>query len=146
MMTMTLMTRTVARLLFAPTLVVAAAVLVKGYAQTGDGFSAGVIAALAYIMQMLAFPEETIARPMVRRANSLALTGLAIALAVTFAPVLVGNPVMTHWPAPGTQPIQLGRLEIISAFAFDVGVFLLVFGFAVGVIDLIGHGISRVTP
>jgi hypothetical protein len=38
-------TRAVARLLYLPTLLVAAAILVKGFVETGDGFSAGVVGA-----------------------------------------------------------------------------------------------------
>ena len=37
-------TRHVARLMLAPVLMIALAVLVKGYADVGDGFAAGVIA------------------------------------------------------------------------------------------------------
>ena len=39
--------RVVARMLLGPSLVVAAALIVKGYAEVGDGFAAGVIVALA---------------------------------------------------------------------------------------------------
>jgi multicomponent Na+:H+ antiporter subunit B len=37
----TVLTRAVSRLLLAPVLMVAAAVLIKGYADVGDGFAAG---------------------------------------------------------------------------------------------------------
>ncbi len=43
------LTQTLARLLLAPILVVAVAVLVKGYADVGDGFAAGLVAALALV-------------------------------------------------------------------------------------------------
>lgn len=38
------MTQMVARLLLAPSLIAAIAILVKGYTQPGDGFSAGAVA------------------------------------------------------------------------------------------------------
>ena len=44
----------VTNLMLAPTLVVAVAVLVKGYADTGDGFAAGAIAALGIVAQYVA--------------------------------------------------------------------------------------------
>ena len=56
----TVLTRMVARLLLAPVLVVAAAVLVKGYADVGDGFAAGVIAALGVLLQYLAFGRAAV--------------------------------------------------------------------------------------
>jgi hypothetical protein len=46
---------------------------------------------------------------------------------------------MTHAPAPGEKVIHLGTLEILTAVAFDVGVFLLVFGFAVGAVGMIAR-------
>jgi hypothetical protein len=37
----------------------------------------------------------------------------------------------------------VGALEIITPVAFDIGVFLLVIGFVVGVINLIAQSIER---
>src|SRR3712207_5601760 len=44
-------TRAIARLLYLPTLLVAAAILVKGFVETGDGFSAGVVGALGVLLR-----------------------------------------------------------------------------------------------
>jgi len=129
------LTKTVARLIFAPTLVIAVAILVKGYADTGDGFAAGVVAALAVLLQYVAFGHEEIERVLpVRRAPLLGVAGLGLALAVAFVPVALGKPPMTHWPAPGASVIHVGTLEILTAVVFDIGVFLLVFGSVVGAI------------
>jgi multisubunit Na+/H+ antiporter MnhB subunit len=141
----TVMTQTIARLLLAPSLMVAAAVLVKGYADTGDGFSAGVIAALGILLQYLAFGVEISRQlPVVRWVRESALVGLLISLVVTFLPVVRGEAVMTHAPAPNAKVIHVGSLELITAVVFDVGVFLLVFGFAVGSIDLVARSLARV--
>jgi multisubunit Na+/H+ antiporter MnhB subunit len=134
------LTQTVARLLLLPALMVAASVLVKGYVDVGDGFSAGVIAALGVLIQYLAFGQthvELFAPPaLVRR---LALLGLLLALLVVFVPPLAGKPLLNHFPAPGGRVIHLGKLELHTAVVFDVGVFLLIFGFAVAVI----HQLTR---
>ncbi len=131
----TIMTRTVARLLFVPTLMVAMATLVKGYADTGDGFTAGVIAALAVLLQFVAFGHREVARLLpVRYAPMVAFAGLTLALAVTFVPVVLGQPILTHAPAPGAEAVHLGTVEFITPVIFDIGVFLLVFGFAVSTI------------
>ena len=63
----TALTRMVARLLLAPVLVVAVAVLIKGYADVGDGFAAGVIAALGVLLQYLAFGRAAVERALRRR-------------------------------------------------------------------------------
>jgi multisubunit Na+/H+ antiporter MnhB subunit len=137
------MTRTVAKLLFLPTLVVAVAILVKGYAQPGDGFSAGVVGALGVLLQYLAFGRrETEKLPVVGLAGKGAFAGLLLTLLVAVAPVVAGQPALTHYPPPGSEVVYLGTLELITAVLFDVGVFLLVFGFVVGTIKLIAHAIA----
>src|SRR5690606_2997850 len=96
----TILTRTVARPRLLPTLVTAIAILVKGYASVGDGFSAGVVAGTGVAIQFLAFgPRELVARyPLIRSAPFLAFGGLLVALCVAFAPVLMGDPIMTQYP------------------------------------------------
>ena len=131
------MTRFVARILFAPTLMVAVATLVKGYAETGDGFAAGIIASLAFLMQFVAFGEREVRKSLhTRYAPGVGFLGLALALLITFWPMVRGNPPLTHLPPPDASVIHLGSLELMTAFAFDVGVFLLVVGFGVTSLSL----------
>ena len=139
-MTTTVLTRTVARALLAPVLVVAAAILVKGYADVGDGFAAGVVAGLGVLLQYTACGrEEARQLVLVRRAPQIALGGLSLALAMALGPWLTGDAVLQHRPAPGVEPVHLGTLELITAVAFDVGIFGLVLGAALAVIDLIAR-------
>ncbi len=137
------MTRTVAKLLYLPTLFVAAAILVKGYAQTGDGFSAGVVASLGVLLQYLAFGRHKAEKlPLVRSAGKIAFVGLLVALLVAAAPLFLGDPVLTHYPRPGQDVVYLGTVELITPVLFDVGVFLLVLGFVVGSVNLIARAIA----
>jgi multicomponent Na+:H+ antiporter subunit B len=132
----TVLTRAVARLLLAPVLMVAAAILVKGYADVGDGFAAGVVAALGVLLQYLAFGRAAVERALpVRRAAQLAVGGLL--LAVAFLPALAGEAPLQHAPPPGAEVAKLGSLELIGAVAFDVGVFALVMGMVVATIGLV---------
>lgn len=140
----TVMTRVVARVLFLPLLVVAIAVMLKGYADIGDGFSAGVIASLAVILQGLAFGAADFDRlPLVRYASLGAFAGLAIALSVVFVPVLNGDPMFTHQPVAGTSATHFGMLELITPVLFDVGVFLVVLGFCVGTLGAVARETMR---
>jgi multisubunit Na+/H+ antiporter MnhB subunit len=135
----TLLTRTVARLLLLPTLVVAVATMVKGYAQAGDGFSAGVIAATAIVLQYLAFGRRAVHHVLPASVAPIAvLCGLLLALLVAFVPSVLGLPLLTHVPAPGAVVMHLGALAVHTAVLFDLAVFLLVFGFVVGVLDRFG--------
>jgi multisubunit Na+/H+ antiporter MnhB subunit len=130
------LTESVARLLLAPALMVAAAMLVKGYVDVGDGFSAAVVVTLAVALQYLVLgarrTEEEI--PVLRHAPRVAIAGLLIALASGFFSVLLGDPIFTHEPARGDRPLHIGRLELMTPVLFDVGVFLLVAGALVALI------------
>jgi multisubunit Na+/H+ antiporter MnhB subunit len=131
-------TRLVARALLGPTLIVAVALLVKGYADVGDGFAAGIVAALGVLLQYLAFGREKVREALpVHLAPFVALAGLAVAFAVFGVPLLFGDAPLESWPAPGDKPVHIGSLELITPFAFDVGVFLLVLGAAVSLIDVL---------
>jgi len=133
-----ILTQTVTRLLLAPILVVATAVLVKGYADVGDGFAAGVIAALGILLQYLALGRAEARRRLpIRLVPHAAFAGLLGALAVAFSPLLRGDAVLTHLPPPGEHVVELGTVELTTAVLFDVAVFLLVLGAVVGIIDAI---------
>lgn len=134
------LTRMVARALLVPTLVVAAAILVKGYADVGDGFAAGIVATLAVLLQYLAFGVREVERALpVRRAPEVAVAGLLLSVAVMAVPLLRGDAPLTHSPGPGEKVAHVGSLELITAVAFDVGVFLLVLGAAVTIVDALAH-------
>jgi multisubunit Na+/H+ antiporter MnhB subunit len=119
----------------------AAAIIVKGYTDVGDGFSAGVIVALAIALRYITFgPRRAeLSLPILRHAPVVAAAGLLIALAVGFFPVVLGEPPFTHHPGPGEHVVKLGTLELITAVAFDIGVFLLVCGVLVTLV----HHLAR---
>lgn len=132
------LTQMISRALLAPTLVVAAAILVKGYADVGDGFAAGIVAALGVLLQFLAFGRDEVAAALpVRHAPSVALLGLSVGVAVFAAPLVLGGAPLEHWPPATQEPVHIGSLELITAVVFDVGVFLLVLGCAVAIIDVL---------
>jgi multisubunit Na+/H+ antiporter MnhB subunit len=143
---MNILTQTIARLLFLPIIIIALAVLVKGYADTGDGFSAGVIAATGILLQYMAFGYKLVDEQLpLRLGTGAVLAGLMLAFLVGFLPVLFGEPVFSHYPPPepAGKVLHLGSLEFHSAVLFDVGVFLIVVGFVVRVIHLIIGVVER---
>ena len=118
----------VAPRLLGPALMLAAAIIVKGYGDVGDGFSAGVIVALAIALRYITWGAERTERslPVLRHTPAIAVGGLLTAIGVGFAGVVVGDPPFTHLPAPGEGPVKIGTLELITAVAFDLGLFVLV--------------------
>jgi multicomponent Na+:H+ antiporter subunit B len=123
----------VAPRLLGPALMVALALIVKGYTDVGDGFSAGVIVALAIALRYVALGRERAERslPILRHAPTIATGGLLTALVVGVFPVALGDPPFTHLPPPGESPVEIGTLELATAVAFDLGLFLLVTGLLV---------------
>lgn len=120
----------VAPRLLGPAVMVAAAMIVRGYADVGDGFSAGVIVALAIALRYVTLGPERTERtlPILRYAPATAVCGMLIALGSGFLGVALGDPPFTHLPGPGEPVIKIGTLELITPVAFDIGVLLLVAG------------------
>jgi multisubunit Na+/H+ antiporter MnhB subunit len=138
------MTRMAARILLLPIFMVAAAVLVRGYADIGDGFSAGVIASLGIILQGVAFGADEFDRlPLARFAPIATFIGLLLALLVAFVPVAFGDPIFLHRPEAGNEAKHFGSLEIITPVLFDVGVFLVVVGFCVASLSAVARETVR---
>jgi multisubunit Na+/H+ antiporter MnhB subunit len=141
---MTLLSRFVARVVFLPIIMIALGILVKGYSDIGDGFSAGVLVSLALILQAVAFgPEEFDRLPLARFASLGAFAGLFLALCTAFGPVLLGEPILRHWPPAGDKAMHFGTLEFITPVVFDLGVFLIVIGFCIGSLGAIGRELAR---
>ena len=133
----------IARLLFTPILLCGIAVLIKGYGQTGGGFSGGLIAALGVMLQYAVFGRETVERRLPingRIAFLAAVIGLLLMLSMTFLPLYWDKPPLSHWPPPGAELLHLGALELHTALVFETGIFLVVFGFVVTVLHVVVGG------
>lgn len=127
------MFQTIARLILIPGWIIAIALMLKGYVDIGDGFSAGVIASLVVVVQGLAFGAEEMEKMVLARlAPSMVFIGLAIAYAIAFVPPLFGKPIMLHHPTMNTPAEHFGVLEFITPVLFDIAVFMVVYGFCVG--------------
>jgi multisubunit Na+/H+ antiporter MnhB subunit len=122
-------------------LMVAAALIAKGYTDVGEGFGAGVIVGLAVGLRYVVLGPERADRslPIARRAVVIADVGLLIALGCGFIGLLFGEPPFTHHPLPGEPVIKVGTLELTTALGFDIGLFLLV----VGIVVLLIRELSR---
>jgi multisubunit Na+/H+ antiporter MnhB subunit len=120
----------VAPRLLGPAIALAVALIVKGYTDVGEGFSAGVIVALAVGLRYVTLGRERADRTLrvARFAHIVAASGLLIALAFGFVGVVFGEPPFTHFPRPGEAVTRVGALELTTAVGFDIGLFLLVLG------------------
>ncbi len=133
---MTLLVRHVSSFLLPASMVIALAILVKGYTQVGDGFAAGVVAALGVVVQYVGHGrEDARAKLSAWLGMKGLLVGLALMLFVVFAPTLRGQSLVTHFPAPEASLTSVGSIDLHTAALFDVGVFLVVLNALVLVLD-----------
>lgn len=134
--------RVVARMLLGPTIMVAGALIVKGYAEVGDGFGSGVAVSLAISLIYIALGGPTTERvlPVLRHAPRIAVGGLLLALGSGFFPLLLGEPPLSHRPGPGEPVVKVGALELFTPLLLDIGIFLLV----VGLLTMLLHHMARI--
>lgn len=138
---MTPIVKVVAPRLLPVAVIVAFALIVKGYTDVGEGFGAGVIVGLAVGLRYVVLGPERAddSMPFVRRADAIAAAGLLVALVWGFVGVPFGESPFTHHPLPGEPVLKVGTLELTTAIGFDIGLFLLV----VGVVVLLIRELSR---
>jgi len=104
----------------------------RGHNAPGGGFIAGLIVAVAaLITRMAAQRGLLLVRPLV-----LIPVGLLLAAITGMAPLLFGQPFLKGWHGQVTLPV-FGAVELSSALAFDGGVFLVVIGATITIIDLL---------
>ncbi len=106
----------------------------RGHNAPGGGFIAGLIVAAAGLLVRMARR-----RGLLRiRSDVLMPVGLLVALATGVAPMLTGRPFLTS--DHGTLRLPgIGTFDWTSASLFDFGVFLVVVGATVTIIDLLAE-------
>ncbi|HYN77312.1 MAG TPA: hydrogen gas-evolving membrane-bound hydrogenase subunit E, partial [Lamprocystis sp. (in: g-proteobacteria)] len=114
------------RLLLPLALLVSVYILLRGHNQPGGGFIAGLITAVALIMQYLANGVAWTHARLPTHLHRWIGLGLLLATLTGLGSLALGFPFLTstfshvHWP--------LGDFELASAMAFDLGVYLVVVG------------------
>lgn len=126
--------RTSMRLILPLTLIFAGYMFFKGHNAAGGGFIAGLIAAVALAVFRMAEGAAALRRLLPVKPGTMAAIGLLIALLTAVVPMLFGLPLLrsgdSHIPLPGG-----GNFHLTSAMFFDLGVFIVVVGVSVGMIN-----------
>ncbi len=118
---------TLSRLLLPLALLVSVYIFLRGHNMPGGGFIAGLITAVALILQYLANGIDWTRGRVPANAHPLIGSGLLIATLTGLGSWVFGYPFLTsthghlHWPL-------IGEFELASAMAFDLGVYLVVVG------------------
>lgn len=122
-----LMLTVVTRILLPLSLMVGAYILLRGHNMPGGGFIAGLIVAIAFLMQYMASGYVWAHRRARFDAHVMIGGGVLIAGATGLAALLFDRPFLTSTFGYFNLPV-FGEVELASAMAFDIGVFFAVVG------------------
>ena len=115
------------RLLLPLALLVSIFILLRGHNLPGGGFIAGLVTAVALIMQYLANGVTWTQSRLPGNMHPVIGIGLLIATLTGLGSWLVGHPFLTSTFTYLDWPV-VGKFEVASALAFDLGVYLVVVG------------------
>jgi multicomponent Na+:H+ antiporter subunit A len=111
--------RTAARVLMPLLLLFAVFLLLRGHNEPGGGFIAGLVAASAFALYLIAYGVERARRALVVTPINILGTGLLVAVLSGVPAVLQGQPFLTaQW--------MMGAVPLGTPLLFDFGVFLVV--------------------
>lgn len=138
---------TTSRGLFHITLLVSVWLTFRGHNAPGGGFIGGLVGAGAFVMVYLANGTAAVRRLLRVSPATLLGSGLAIAVLVGIAPIVVGDQFLESSLTPITLPV-IGDTKLASSVLFDIGVYLMVVGVVLLVIDELGAelGAGRTEP
>ena len=118
---------TFARVMLPLALLVSVFIFLRGHNLPGGGFIAGLVTAVAMIMQYLANGVAWTQSRLPANTHPLINAGLGIAVVTGLASWLFGYPFLTSTFDYFHLPL-IGEFELASAMAFDLGVYLVVVG------------------
>jgi len=122
-----LMLMVITRVLLPLSLMVGVYILLRGHNLPGGGFIAGLIVAIAFLMQYMASGYVWAHRRARFDAHVMIGGGVVLAGLTALVPLLFGRPFLTSAFDHFNLPL-FGEIELASAMAFDVGVFFTVVG------------------
>ncbi|MDE0584585.1 MULTISPECIES: Na(+)/H(+) antiporter subunit B [Planococcus] len=109
-----------------------------GHYTPGGGFVGGLLTASAIVLLMLAFDIPTIKKILPINYVVLTAVGLLIAIATASASIFFDVPFFTHAYDYFDLPL-FGETSLHSALLFDIGVYLVVVGVTMTIIQTIGE-------
>jgi multisubunit Na+/H+ antiporter MnhB subunit len=114
--------------------------LIRGHDHPGGGFIAGMVTAVALVLEALAFGARTTERRLSPFARPTLGVGLLLALAASSMSLLRGDPFFTqyhgHVPLPGGADVPLS-----TTLVFEFGIYLVVVGVAATLLVQLSRGV-----
>ncbi len=113
-------------------------IFLRGHNLPGGGFIAGLVTAVAFILQYIAHGSNWIAERITINYRKVIASGIAIALFTGVGSWFFGRPFMTTWFDYFDIPF-IGEIELASALIFDVGVYITVVGATLMILASLGQ-------
>lgn len=113
-------------------------IFLAGHYTPGGGFVGGLLTSSAIVLLVLAFDLNTVRKVLPINYTYLTAIGLLLALATAAFPMFVGKPFFTHYFDYFDLPL-LGKQSLHTAMLFDSGVYLVVVGVTMTIIQTIGE-------
>ena len=112
--------------------------LFAGHNQPGGGFVGGLVAGAAIALRYVAGGIDEVRRVSPLKPWTILGSGIVVAVGCALVPVLWGNPVLDNgsW---GVHVPALGKVKLSSASLFDLGVYLVVIGLVLMVVEAFGE-------
>ena len=113
-------------------------IFLGGHYSPGGGFVGGLMTSAALVLLLLAFDIKTVAEVFPIYYKMMIGSGLFISALTVAGSLLFGVPLMTHVYRYIDFPI-LGHISLHTAVLFDLGVYLVVVGVTMTIIQTIGE-------
>lgn len=111
--------------------------LFAGHNAPGGGFVGGLVAGAAIVLRYVQGGTPMVRETVAVAPQALLGAGLAVAIAVSVAPLAVGEPFFASAIYSLDLPLA-GTVKLASTLAFDVGVYLVVLGLVLGALVELG--------
>ncbi len=111
--------------------------LFAGHNQPGGGFAGGLVAGVAVALAWSVGGLETVRLLIPLRSAVLLGTGLVVSTLTGFVPLVAGLSYLESASFEMSIPL-IGDVKVVSALAFDVGVYLVVVGMILGLVQALG--------
>jgi len=118
-------------------LLVSVYIFLRGHNLPGGGFIAGLVTATAFILQYMAHGSAWVSSRFDANYRKIIASGILIALATGVGSWFFDRPFLTSWFEYFDIPF-VGKVELASAIAFDLGVYITVVGSTLMILASLG--------
>lgn len=130
-----------ARLVFRSALVLSLYLLFAGHNQPGGGFVGGLVAGAAVALIYAAGGIDDVRALALVRPWTVLGFGLLIAAGTALVPLVGGEALLQHGKVEWDAPL-LGHVKLTSTLMFDIGVYVVVVGLVLMVLEAFGDEVS----